>query len=156
MPYSKQYTYMQKIIATFVVILSFIVSSACSNNDPPQNTAAEGRWYTSPQVIAGQKIFADNCASCHGNEAQSLVTDWKKPQADGKYPPPPLDGSAHAWHHTLGQLLRSINKGGIALGGSMPGFEDKLNDDEKLAVVAYFQNFWSDKVYGIWKERNGS
>ncbi len=146
----------RNVTTIFLISIAGIITSACNDAESSQSTTVEGRWYTSSQVNTGQQIFADNCASCHGDKAQSLVADWKKPQTDGTYPPPPLDGSAHAWHHPLKQLFRTINRGGIALGGTMPAFADKLSNDEKLAAIAFFQSFWSEKIYTIWKERNGS
>jgi mono/diheme cytochrome c family protein len=82
---------------------------------------------------------------CHGSNAEG-TRDWKKTDANGNYPPPPLDGSAHAWHHPLAQLARSIKEGGIKLGGVMPPFGDKLSDQEVLAVIAYFQSKWPDEA----------
>ncbi len=71
------------------------------------------RWYDTTQVHQGTKVFAEHCASCHGANAQGLAEDWKRPGPDGKYPPPPLDGSAHAWHHPLSVLRTAILDGGI-------------------------------------------
>lgn len=44
----------------------------------------------------GQVTFEKNCASCHGKSGQGLVKDWKQRQADGKFPAPPVNGTAHA------------------------------------------------------------
>ena len=114
-------------------------------------TAAD-RWFNPEIVDYGDKLFQKNCAVCHGSNAEG-TRDWKKTDANGNYPPPPLDGSAHAWHHPLPQLARSIKEGGIKLGGVMPPFSDKLSNEEVLAVIAYFQSKWSDEVYEIWHQR---
>lgn len=132
-----------------VVLLVFI--TGCS--DKEQSVA--GRWYTSSQIVSGAEIFKKNCASCHGDNAQGIVPDWKKTLADGSYPAPPLNGSAHAWHHDLNVLQRTIRNGGIPLGGTMPPFKDTLNDEEINSVIAFFQSKWNDKIYKIWIERNG-
>jgi mono/diheme cytochrome c family protein len=66
-----------------------------------------------------------------------------------------LNGTAHAWHHPLGVLKKVINEGGIPMGGKMPAFNDKLKDDEKLAVISYFQSFWPDEIYNAWISRGG-
>ena len=142
-----------------ISILIFLVT-ACSPQaeslDTAKDAASENhRWYKSSQVSLGERIYADYCASCHGDQAQGLTADWKKKLADGSYPPPPLNGTAHAWHHPLPQLLRTIEQGGVPLGGVMPGFADKLNDNEKLAVIAYFQSYWPDEIYQHWLERGG-
>lgn len=137
-----------KIYLSFV-LLALIVG--CSENDQ----AVKGRWYTQEQVVNGTAIFKTNCAACHGDEAQGIVPDWNLELADGSYPPPPLDGSAHAWHHPMQVLKRTIRNGGIPLGGKMPPFKDSLNGAEIESVIAYFQNKWNDKIYDIWVERGG-
>lgn len=113
------------------------------------------RWYSSADVLMGQKVFTANCAVCHGEKAQGLVKDWKQTLDNGKYPAPPLNGSAHAWHHPLKILNRTIVHGGIPLGGTMPGFKDKLSQEERLQAIAYFQNFWPDEIYQAWLNRGG-
>ena len=120
-------------------------------------TAAQAgeRWYSQEQVETGRKLFAENCASCHGDKAQGLVADWKKPLPDGNYPPPPLNGTAHAWHHPMKVLKRQIRIGGKPVGGIMPAFGDKLKDADMDAVIAYIQSLWPDNIYAAWAERSG-
>lgn len=115
--------------------------------------AEEVRWYGAEQVAQGDKLFAENCAACHGKNAES-TSDWRKPGADGKYPPPPLNGTAHAWHHSLNLLQRTVRDGGIKTGGVMPAFKDKLSTGEIDAVIASFQAKWSDEIYVKWSGAN--
>ena len=117
------------------------------------NIAAAERWFNQDVVDLGSSLFQQNCAVCHGVNAEG-TKDWKKTDANGNYPPPPLNGSAHAWHHSIPQLARSIKEGGIKLGGVMPAFGDKLSDQEVLAVIAFFQSKWPDEVYKVWHNRN--
>jgi mono/diheme cytochrome c family protein len=124
--------------------------SACSTEDK-----IAGRWYSQAQVDAGGKVFAEHCASCHGKEAQGRVMNWKKPDADGNYPPPPLNGSAHAWHHPLSQLKRTIRQGGAPLGGQMPSFEGKLTEAEIKQALAWVQSHWNARIYDEWLKRGG-
>ncbi len=118
-------------------------------------THAAERWYTQEQVDKGRKLFTEHCASCHGANAQGLAADWKKPLPDGTYPPPPLNGTAHAWHHPLDALKRQIRIGGKPVGGVMPPFGDKLSDVDMDAVIAYIQSLWPDRIYSTWLERSG-
>lgn len=146
-------------ILILAVITSITLSLvACSNDDDDKKTSKkiEGRWYTTLQITDGEKVFKNNCAVCHGDKAQGLVKDWKETLPDGKYPAPPLNGTAHAWHHSKELLLRTINTGGIPLGGTMPAFKDKLTVKEKDAVMAYFMSLWPDRVYEVWEQRNPS
>jgi len=113
------------------------------------------RWYGQAEVSAGAQVFAQNCAECHGDNAQGTVVDWKQRLPNGFFPAPPLDGSAHAWHHPRSTLLQVIDYGGEDLGGSMPAFNDVLSDEEKLSAIAYFQNFWSNEIYDQWLQMGG-
>lgn len=111
------------------------------------------RWYFEDQLRLGKQVFQQHCASCHGKQAEG-TPDWRKTGPDGKYPPPPLNGTAHAWHHSLKVLLRQIRMGGQKLGGTMPGFAGKLSNEEMLASIAWFQSKWPERIYAIWEERN--
>ena len=104
-----------------VLVLSFILSS-CSESEigpgpEPEAMAEAGRWYSQPQVDTGSVVFANNCAQCHGDNAEGLGNDWRARLDDGSFPPPPLNGTAHAWHHPNSVLLQVINNGGAAFGG---------------------------------------
>lgn len=114
---------------------------------------AAPRWYSDVQVDQGQKVFTENCMSCHGDKAQG-TKNWKQTDKDGRYPPPPLNGDAHAWHHSLDVLRRTIREGGIKLGGTMPPFKDTLNQQQIDAAIAFFQSQWTDEIYETWVLRN--
>jgi len=114
--------------------------------------SASTRWYTDDQIGQGKKLFTENCQTCHGEKAQG-TKNWKQTDKDGKYPPPPLNGDAHAWHHSMDILRRTIREGGIKLGGSMPSFKEKLDDKQVDAVISYFQSQWNDKTYQGWAAR---
>ena len=38
----------------------------------------------------------------------------------------------------------------------MPAFKDVLEEAEKLAAIAYFQNYWTDEIYGQWEQMGGT
>lgn len=132
-----------------LLIASFTLA-ACDNAPNAANAAAQGQ-----KISAGKQVFETNCLECHGANARGVVKDWQKPGADGKYPAPPLNGSAHAWHHDTKSLMGTINRGGIPLGGTMPAFKDTLTEEEKMAVLAYIQSLWPEDIYKAWKQRNG-
>ena len=144
------------VFSTLVAI--FLVACSDKENKGESKSAStskiDGRWYSKAQLIRGKTVFKANCAVCHGDKGQGLTENWKAVQADGKFPPPPINGSAHAWHHTKALLLRTVNEGGIALGGAMPPFKDKLSAVEKEAVIAYVTSLWPEKTYKIWASRN--
>lgn len=121
-----------------------------------EGMAEVSRWYSLAQLDRGRDVFALNCAVCHGAEAEGTVPDWRTRLDDGSFPPPPLNGSAHAWHHPQQILLRVIDYGGEAFGGKMPAFDDVLEQSDKLAAIAYFQNFWTDEIYQQWMQMGGA
>ena len=111
------------------------------------------RWYDEALVAKGEPVFRQHCAECHGADAEGTA-NWKQRTPDGHYPPPPLNGTAHTWHHSMEQLTRSIQFGGAQYGGVMPPFGDKLTEGEIRAIIAYFQSRWPDPIYEIWQQRN--
>ena len=128
------------------------LSSTASSSASPDG---EERWFSADQVARGREVFAENCAACHGAQAEGLAADWRDRLPDGSFPPPPLNGTAHAWHHPLFQLLQTIETGGIPYGGKMPPFADVLEEQERLDAVAYFQSFWTEEIYLNWLDRGG-
>lgn len=129
---------------TLLALLYFMASASFAESDV--------RWFSPDQVERGAVLFKQNCASCHGQDAEA-TSEWKTTDADGKYPPPPLNGTAHAWHHSLELLKSTIKEGGKKLGGVMPPFEGKLSDSDIDQLVAYFQSKWPDDVYQKWAGR---
>jgi len=113
-----------------------------------------GRWYTQAQVQSGKQVYQLNCLVCHKENALG-TEQWKETLPGGDYPPPPLNGSAHAWHHDIDTLTRYIKNGGVSLGGVMPGFKNKLSEKKIFEVIAYFQSYWSDEIYNDWLEISG-
>ncbi len=124
---------------------------ACQPSAPPA-PATPARPAAEPALLArGQALFTQHCATCHGERAQGAF-GWERPGADGKYPPPPLDGSAHAWHHPYAQLKQTIQEGTLKLGGSMPAWKGKLSEADTEAVIAWFQSTWPDPIYAAWAD----
>ena len=113
---------------------------------------SNNRWYSAEQAQRGLEIFQKNCASCHGTTGASVET-WRQKQANGYYPPPPLDGSAHSWHHPMPFLKYQIANGGLANGGYMPAFGNALSEQEIEDVIAGFQSFWNDEIYEVWSTK---
>lgn len=104
-------------------------------------------------VIKGAKLFRQNCAECHGPLGQG-TPNWHKPDANGKYPPPPLNGTGHTWHHSTRVLKQIIKNGTAQLGGNMPAWKEKLSDDEIEAILEWVKAQWPDNIYWAWAERD--
>ena len=129
--------------------LCFLAASACSGSTPNQENVP-GRWYTAAQLDSGETLYQSFCAACHAADG-SATEEWRTPDADGNYPPPPLNGTAHTWHHPLEVLDNTIANGGIAFGGVMPGFADALSSDDRMDIIAWFQSLWPDDIYERWQ-----
>ena len=131
-----------------LVPLSYLFLFACAESAPE---TVPGRWYTAAQVEAGGPLYQAYCAACHAADG-SATEDWRTLDANGNYPPPPLNGTAHTWHHPLAVLSSTIAEGGAEFGGVMPGFGAVLSEDDRLAIIAWFQSLWSDDIYRRWAE----
>lgn len=70
----------------------------------------------------------------------------------GMYPPPPLNGSAHTWHHSREVLTDLIKKGTEPM-GNMPGWGDKLNDSDISDIVDWVVSIWPKDIYQLWIDR---
>jgi len=142
-----------------LVLLSALM--ACDVNPEPSLPTLTGpdveRIYDASLISQGQLLYVRHCADCHGPAAEGDV-HWRKPDAEGFYPPPPLDGSGHAWHHSGPTLHEMIKKGSPVdeqgrPRGKMPAWRQTINDQEIEALIAWFQSLWPDPVYAIWYER---
>ena len=138
------------MVSIMRIVAAFLLLPLAACAEPAADTVP-GRWYTAGQVAAGAPLYQRYCAACHAVDG-SATPDWRTPDDSGNYPPPPLDGTAHTWHHPLDVLTHTIAEGGAAFGGVMPGFAAVLDDDERLAVVAWVQSLWSDQIYRRWEE----
>lgn len=121
--------------------------SAAAPAEPPKNLAA--RKLGPEKIKRGEAVYRKNCASCHGPNGEA-TPGWRNPGADGKYPPPPLDGSAHAWHHSTETLEEMIRKGSPGGAGGMPAWDGKLTNQEIDDVIVWIKSLWPDDVYDVW------
>ena len=119
-----------------IAVIAFL--AGCSPAE--KETSAESN------IVLGEDVFNKNCVSCHGSKGVGLAKDWKVKDENGNYPAPPLNGSAHTWHHSPSDLLYTINKGGLDMGGQMPGFEARLNEEEKQALIDYIYSLWPSEI----------
>ena len=122
-----------------------ILLAGCNPEEKNKNSGS--------MVLLGEKIYNKNCLSCHGPKGQGLAKDWKVKDENGNYPAPPLNGTAHTWHHSPEQLLYTINKGGVEMGGQMPAFEKRLTEEEKKALIEYMYSLWPKEIQEKYDDR---
>ena len=133
------------------VIAAAVVALALATAPPAAGADAPERWYDQSRIESGERVYASNCAVCHGVRGEA-TPDWRRREADGSFPPPPLNGTAHTWHHPFGILARQIKFGPPGGGGKMPTFQGVLTDEEIIDVIAWFQSLWPDDIYAQWWE----
>lgn len=101
-------------------------------------------------VAIGERIYAQQCASCHGVGLEGQA-DWRQRKADGRMPAPPHDATGHTWHHDDATLFTVTKFGLQAVAGpdyesDMPAYSEVLSDREILAVLAYIKSTWPAEV----------
>jgi len=131
----------------FFLAGSLISLSGCSEDRTSENVT-QSRWYTQEQVSRGNSLYQENCAQCHQTDASGHANANEDNSA------PALNGTEHAWHHPLSILRRTVKLGGIPLGGTMPSFSNKLNNEEIDDILAWVQSHWPAKTYTLWDKRN--
>lgn len=138
------------------LLLMFLVPlllTACGDNESVATISQEAtpeRVEDFAKVSRGGRLYQQNCAECHGNAAQG-APNWRQRDADGMFPPPPLNGTGHAWHHPRNMLHHVIANGSPGGQGKMPAWRDKLSDEEIDDIIAWFQSKWPDQVYSAWQ-----
>ena len=104
-------------------------------------------------IVNGKKIYADNCASCHGVNLEGQK-NWMSRLPNGLMPAPPHDETGHTWHHP-DKYLFMVTKYGIEefIGekypNNMPAYKDILSDEEIIAVLSYIKSTWPSKIKEI-------
>lgn len=102
------------------------------------------------QVAVGERLYAAQCASCHGDRLQGQA-NWQTRKPDGKLPAPPHDVTGHTWHHGDQQLFQ-LTKNGLKhmarLGyvSDMPAYDGVLSDSQIWAVLAFIKKSWPADV----------
>jgi mono/diheme cytochrome c family protein len=90
---------------------------------------------TSDVIAAGAKIYAENCATCHGKTGEGDGAGGR----DLDPPPANLAFIIDTWIATDGFLLWAISEGGADLKTAMPAFKDTLSETERWQVVHYLR-----------------
>ena len=110
-------------------------------------------------VAVGARVYAAQCASCHGKRLEGQP-NWREPGPDGRLPAPPHDASGHTWHHPDEMLFR-ITKHGVAkaanLSGhvsAMPAYDGVLSDDEIVAALSWIKAQWPAHIRARHDELN--
>jgi mono/diheme cytochrome c family protein len=93
------------------------------------------------RIEEGMDLYVGFCASCHGVDLEGDA-DWKVPNEDGSYRPPPQDSSGHTWHHGDDLLLEIIRDGSGFPESRMPAFGEQLTEADVLSILEFFKSTW--------------
>ena len=125
-----------------------LVNAGAEKNTEKKKTVIKRN--VDPRVYSrGQKLYLKNCAQCHGRFAEGDA-NWRQPGKDGKYPPPPLNGTAHTWHHSPRALITVIQNGTGKIGGNMPAWKDRLTVKQISDILVWITAQWPDEIYTVW------
>ena len=85
----------------------------------------------------GQEVFEDNCAQCHRTNGEGLPATF-----------PALNKNAFVVGDPKPVIATVLNglKGSL---GQMPGWKDKLDDQQIAAVVTYIRQAWSNRAPAV-------
>ena len=53
-------------------------SPVSANSEAASEQMGVARWNSAEQVVLGREVFTQNCAVCHGAQAQGTVSDWRE------------------------------------------------------------------------------
>lgn len=143
-----------------VAALAVLISTAgrmvlAEESGVPEGLTFLGEPITPEQIAQGERLYATNCASCHGAKLEGQP-DWKRRLANGRMPAPPHDATGHTWHHADRQLFTITKRGvGAVVPGyesDMPAFEATLSDAEIAAVLAFIKSTWPERQRGFQAE----
>jgi len=122
---------MNRLAVAAVVVATATITGCASDTDAVSEAA----------VARGAELYQANCASCHGADLAG-APDWKTPNEDGSYPPPPHDSSGHTWHHPDRVLIEIIRNGSDFPQSRMPPFGAQLSDEDIEAILEFIKTSW--------------
>lgn len=139
------------VLAIVAVAAAGVIAVLVAINLPVRESARLLRPDDAKLVALGQKVYATQCAACHGQGLEGQP-NWRQRGADGRLPAPPHDASGHTWHHPDDVLFR-ITKYGVVKAAdlknydsAMPAFEGRLSDDEIVAVLSWIKSQWPPEI----------
>jgi S-disulfanyl-L-cysteine oxidoreductase SoxD len=97
-------------------------------------------------VKEGKRLYAQDCASCHGRRLQGQLLWQVQDQFFGRRAPA-HDQTGHTWQHSDEDLFHMIKFGRfvttpMTVKSYMPAFGESLSDEQILSAVAYIKATW--------------
>lgn len=158
------YTMLKYVIRLSVrtgIIFVAIALSACSNDKnsdkttasiATEDTAGDSR-FSAESISRGAALFQENCAECHGPEAQGHP-DWspdRKTDAVLFVAAPPLDGTGLTWKRKREEISKIITNG-VRRNKKvvMPAWKGRVKPSEVEDVITWIQALWPPEIYDRW------
>ncbi len=108
---------------------------------------ARGEDRAGDSIEAGRRIYAAQCAACHGLRGEGQP-DWDRANAAGELPAPPHDSEGHTWKHSDAMLYHLVRDGwrdpyNKTQRLTMPAFGQTLAPGEIPDVIEYLKTMWT-------------
>lgn len=145
----------------FLLLVCLLWIAGCSDDSQEKASSqpSTGAREAAPQqnfdinrIARGARLYQENCAQCHGPEAQGHP-DWQHAKQQGYAAAPPLDGTGPAIKRRKAEMIAIIRNGlkqdGVPV---MPGWGARVSDDEIEDVITWYQALWPAQVYGRWRQ----
>ncbi|EMH4164276.1 cytochrome c [Pluralibacter gergoviae] len=118
---------------------------ALQRGDESARRATEARLTAGQGLSVGERLYVDNCGACHFASGQGAPKIF--PQIDGAtlVNAAAPDGLIHTI--LAGAQLPSTEKAPSAL--AMPGFADRLSDDEVAQLATFIRQGWSNSAPAV-------
>jgi mono/diheme cytochrome c family protein len=134
-----------------------LLLGACSREEPAPvsgKAPSELERLAPMEVIArGARLYQENCAICHGPEAQGHP-DWQTP---GVVAAPPLNGTGNDWKRKKAEMVAVIRNGVKRKKELiMPGWEGRLSAQDIEDIIVWYQALWPADVYDRWRKANAA
>ena len=104
-------------------------------------------------VSRGQELFEENCQACHGVRGVGERPKDMYAKDEYGFVAPPLDNSAHAWHHSDVDILETILNGSDR-NKRMIAWKQKLSRDDAENILAYIKSIWTFRSQACQGERH--
>ena len=135
-------------VVTVLTVATLLASCTGPGESRPPPTGPLGMAQAPPppdldqeKIELGETLYQQHCATCHQPDLTG-DPNWKTPNEDGSYPPPPHDSTGHTWHLSDQVLLELVRDGSDFPQTRMPSFADTLSDDQIIAILEFIKSQW--------------
>jgi len=103
----------------------------------------ENNEKAAPELVAkGEALFQEYCQSCHGERGVGERPNDMYAKDEFGFVAPPLDDSAHGWHHSDQGIVETILNGSER-NERMIAWKETLSRDDAENLVAYIKSLWN-------------